>query len=885
MKKSAIFLIFLSLIIINPALFAQNRYALVIGNADYARVDDRLPNAINDTLDIRNALVGLGYSVELKQNLRYFDMIDVIDSFLARLRNDRYSEGFFWYAGHAIEINGEQRLLPLDVDMNSEGRVRASSYSVKDLTSGLDMVRNRLNIIVLDACRVPPVIGGASRSFGDTSRVIKPIPLEQSDLVIFYSTASGTTASDGPGKRNSPFTEAFLKHINSTQPFVVMMSLVIGETLSLTNQNQRPFYYGSTPKEPLYTLNPASVSPAPVPAPVPAPQPTPIPAGLEYEIVNGSSVTITKYSGNAATVNIPEQINGLPVTEIGEFAFQGCSNLTNITLPSSLINIEFFAFSYCNNLTNITIPSSVTEIGDGILAGCLRLTNIDVDNRNPAYTSINGVLFDKNARTIIQFPAGKTGSYDIPSSVTVIKNHAFNNCNSITNISIPDSVTAIGSYAFNLCSGLTNIFIPSSVTVMGEGPLGFCERLLNINVDSRNPAYTSINGVLFDKNARTIIQFPAGKSGSYEIPSSVTTVGAYAFSACARLASVLIPSSVTTIEHYAFCSCSSLINISIPSSVATIGFGAFDGSYNLTNATLFKHTTLGSGAFPVTTTLNYLESAPIERPIPENFVRINSGTFIMGSHASEPGRLDGEGPQHWVTVGSFYIGRYEVTQREYQEVMGTNPSNFRGDNLPVECVSWFDAVEYCNRRSQREGLTPAYTISGSGDNRTVTWSRTANGYRLPTEAEWEYACRAENFNNFNMTTEMLNLVVASGDGPTPFNTRQNITTNQANYNGNYPYNNNAKGVYRERTTPVGSFAPNAWGLYDMHGNVFEWCWDWYGEYTNRTQTDPVGASSGVFRVFRGGSWDNYAQNVRSAYRIFSTPASRGEIIGFRLVRN
>jgi len=240
--------------------------------------------------------------------------------------------------------------------------------------------------------------------------------------------------------------------------------------------------------------------------------------------------------------------------------------------------------------------------------------------------------------------------------------------------------------------------------------------------------------------------------------------------------------------------------------------------------------------------------------IPEGFVRINGGTFTMGSPANEPGRYDVE-VQCQVTVSSFYMGRTEVTQKEYQEVMGTNPSRFKGDNLPVEQVSWFDAVEYCNRRSQREGLTPAYTISGSGDNRTVTWNQNANGYRLPTEAEWEYACRAGTI--------------------TPFSTGNNITTDQANYNGNYPYNNNAKGQYREQTTPVGSFSANPWGLYDMHGNVWEWCWDSYG--------DDIYVFD-AYRVLRGGSWLAGGHTLRSAFRNITIPTNLWYDFGFRLVR-
>ncbi|GHU03195.1 hypothetical protein FACS1894147_06700 [Spirochaetia bacterium] len=257
-------------------------------------------------------------------------------------------------------------------------------------------------------------------------------------------------------------------------------------------------------------------------------------------------------------------------------------------------------------------------------------------------------------------------------------------------------------------------------------------------------------------------------------------------------------------------------------------------------------------------------SASGSQNMPANMIRINGRTFTMGSPLSEAGRIDNEA-QHQVTVTGFYLGKYEVTQKEYEEVMGINPSRFKGQSLPVERVSWFDAVEYCNRRSQKEGLTPAYTISGSGNNRTVSWNRNANGYRLPTEAEWEYACRAG----------------TAG----PFSTGINITANQVNYNGNYPYNSNAKGTYREKTTAVGSFAANPWGFYDMHGNVWEWCWDWYGDYGSRTQTDPAGAASGTLRVFRGGSWFSLAAVARSAYRYYYAPTFQSYNLGFRVARS
>jgi formylglycine-generating enzyme required for sulfatase activity len=513
MKKAALLI---SILLLASVLWAQtssgNRYAMVIGNADYPRIDDILPNAINDTNDISAALREMGYQVELKQNLQHLDMVREIDAFIARLRSSRNSEGFFWYAGHAMEIEGENLLLPLNVNLESENLIKATSYSVTSLTRQFDAVRNKINVVVLDACRVPPAVGGGTRSMGDTSRVIKTVPIVPPDLYIIYSTAPGTTASDGTGKRNSPFAEAFLKHIGSTEPLTLMMGHVTSETLSLTGQRQRPYTSGSMGSENIYySLNPAGGRPSPSPNPQPA---------------------------------------------------------------------------------------------------------------------------------------------------------------------------------------------------------------------------------------------------------------------------------------------------------------------------------------------------------PANMVRVEGGTFQMGSPSSEPGRINDEGPQHQVTVSSFYMGKYEVTQREYREVMGTNPSSIKGgDNLPVENVSWYDAVEYCNALSRKEGLTPAYTISGSGDNRTVTWNLSANGYRLPTEAEWEYACRAG-------TT-------------TAYNTGANINNNTGWYEDNSA----------RSTQEIGRKPANAWGLYDMHGNVGEWCWDWFTDYTSGTQTDPVGASSGSNRVARGGSWFDSAQYVRSACRVHPTPSLRNRDLGFRLVRN
>jgi formylglycine-generating enzyme required for sulfatase activity/tRNA A-37 threonylcarbamoyl transferase component Bud32 len=222
------------------------------------------------------------------------------------------------------------------------------------------------------------------------------------------------------------------------------------------------------------------------------------------------------------------------------------------------------------------------------------------------------------------------------------------------------------------------------------------------------------------------------------------------------------------------------------------------------------------------------------------FAWVPPGSFLMGSPPGEESRLDDE-TQHRVTLSKgFYLGVYPVTQAQWQAVMGSNPSRFQGDDRPVENISWEDCQEFCKKLAARDGKR----------------------YRLPTEAEWEYACRAG-------TT-------------TPFSFGQTISTDQANYDGNYTYGQAKKGVYREQTTPVGSFPANTWGLYDMHGNVWEWCQDWYGPYPTGEEKDPKGYEKGEARVLRGGSWIRNPRGCRSASRRRSAPSGRGGDYGCRV---
>jgi formylglycine-generating enzyme required for sulfatase activity len=275
-------------------------------------------------------------------------------------------------------------------------------------------------------------------------------------------------------------------------------------------------------------------------------------------------------------------------------------------------------------------------------------------------------------------------------------------------------------------------------------------------------------------------------------------------------------------------------------------------------------------------------------------VLIAAGEFQMGDQSSPPVGMSGERPVHTVFVSAFFMAKHEVTKELWDDLRVWGLSNgytdlaagngsyaSKGASHPVHSISWYDMVKWCNARSEREGLTPCYTIPGAavyktGNRDDVVCNWSANGYRLPTEAEWEKAARGGAVGkNFPWGTDTISHSQAnfSNDGG---ETYQNGTT------GYHPLYGVGSEPY---TSPVGSFAPNGYRLYDMAGNMWERCWDWYEVYALAAQTDPRGPSSGSSRVFRGGSWAMSANRCRIAARSISNPAYTYNGVGFRVARS
>ena len=365
---------------------------------------------------------------------------------------------------------------------------------------------------------------------------------------------------------------------------------------------------------------------------------TVIDGDYEYQVnEDEETVTITKYNGTDAEVDIPSVLGGKTVTQIGSDSFIDNNSLISVTFPNSITYIGAQAFDFCKSLISVTIPDSVTYIGIRAFGECSSLEEIIVGKDNAYFSSIDGVLFDKEETELICYPAGKKDTtYIIPNSVTSIYGDAFRGCTFITDVIIPNSVTKIYWHAFALCSSLTNVKIPDSVTELGEavfqwctsltevelpksiekigfrtflqctslisvtipeslteigdGSFVYCSSLKEIVVDENNANYTDVDGVLFNKDQTELICFPAGKDDtkSYQIPESVTKIDDNAFCDCDSLEYIAIPNSVTELGRYTFENCSSLRNIEIPDSITTISYSTFTECGSLSSVTIPK---------------------------------------------------------------------------------------------------------------------------------------------------------------------------------------------------------------------------------------------------------------------------------------------------------
>ena len=361
-----------------------------------------------------------------------------------------------------------------------------------------------------------------------------------------------------------------------------------------------------------------------------------------------SVTSLGEYAFNGtslASITIPDS-----VISIGDYAFYYCTNLTGVTIGNGMTSIGEYAFAFCSSLTGVTMGNGVTSIGEGAFYHCSRLTSIAIPN---SATSIGVVAFDGcTSLTTATIGNGVTSLGDsafyecfsltnatLGSSVTSIGDDAFFLCDSLSSIIIPGSVTNIGEEAFIYCDYLPHVTIPASVTSIGDGAFFECFYLTAIDVDGANENYSSVNGVLFDKNQDTLIQCPCSKVGNYAIPSTVTNIDSEAFEECYLLTKVTIPNSVTSIGESTFSYCDDLTNVTMGSGITSIGANAFESCYSLASITIGSGvTSIGSGAFADCDSLAtvYFQG---NSPTPTNDLSVFQGdtTGIVYYHSSTTG--------------------------------------------------------------------------------------------------------------------------------------------------------------------------------------------------------------------------------------------------------
>lgn len=387
-------------------------------------------------------------------------------------------------------------------------------------------------------------------------------------------------------------------------------------------------------------------------------------AQFEYTS-DGESITITGYTGPGGEVLIPETIDGLPVSEIGSKVFAGCDSVISVTIPSSVTTIDLGSFA-----------TSALE--------CRSLNRIEVAPSNAVFSSFDGILYDKNGHLLIRCPGARVGSLTLPTGLTTNGGHAFAHCVGLTTITIPDSVVSIGQSAFAGCSRLIGITIPDGVTGIGKWTFSDCtslssvvigngvtavslyafedcaslarvtigEGLTNIHpwtflhqsltgfeVVSTNPAYTAVDGILYDKDGRTLILCPRGATGHVTIPDGVVSIEDNAFAYCSNLTGITIPDSVTTIEDGAFAYCEKLASVVLPDGLTRLEREVFYGCTSLKTLTIPPNaTSIGGEVFsecPNLTSLYFEGNAPVEDDHPGTSFANTTGYRLPGSEGWE----------------------------------------------------------------------------------------------------------------------------------------------------------------------------------------------------------------------------------------------------------
>jgi formylglycine-generating enzyme required for sulfatase activity len=767
---------------------AQSRSALVIGNGGYRKLPN-LSNPVNDARDMAATLRKLGFSVSLLTDATLPQMEEAVRKLgVALAGGGGGGAGVFFYAGHGVQSGGANYLIPVDADVQAETELKYKAMNAELVLDTMREVGNGFNLMILDACRDNPFKG----TFRSASRGLAVVSAPRGSIVV-YSTSPGETAADGAG-RNSPFTSALLKRLAEPDAEVsTVIKKVMGDVTAGTGMTQVPWMLSSFAGEFYFSGAKAGAAAAGQPSSSPA--------------------SAAALSGKTGSLYVTTDPDGADILVNGEKKGKSPLLLEKLPLGTTLTVEARNGNSYA--VSEVSLKQSLEELHLALETQKGNLIVRSSEKDMDVYLDGNR-LGKLDTGLFRDIPIGKhmialkgTGLY-WEGEVEI----------SVDEVTQTDAKpAAVGSLRYELPSGATGTIEGAgfSKSVSGTGsienlPIG------RYTMKSSGGGYEEKQvGVTVTKGAEVRVE--AYGDGSITVATTPTGAkvyldGTYKGTSPLTLAGVAKGSHIIKVE--------------------ADGYSPEEKSVDIPGGR-------------VTAASYVLKEKP---KATANLVFVDGGTFQMGD-AFGDGYGD-EKPVHPVTVSSFWLAKYEVTQKEWTEVMGGNPSYFKGDNLPVEEVTWYQVVDYCNRRSLKEGLDPCYFVSGTN----VSCDFSKNGYRLPTESEWEYAAKGGN--------------KSRGYKYAGSNDVGSVGWNSDNAGG--------------KTHDMGGKAPNELGLYDMTGNVWEWNWDRYGSYSSSAQTDPRGPSSGSERVLRGGSWGNLAQDVRAANRNRFGPDGWNVTCGFRVAR-
>jgi uncharacterized caspase-like protein len=809
---------------------SEPRHALLIANGSYRHFGS-LSNPVPEARQLRDALRGLGFTVSLVENASREGMLEALGGFEATLKRSG-GIAFFHYGGHGVQVGGKNYLIPADADIPDERRVSTRAVDVDEIMAALDASGSSANIVVLDACRNNPLPAASGRS---ATRGLSVVGVRPKNSIIIYAAERDTEARDGV------FTPTFIRAlVKPGLSLAEVMTEVRREVYRKTDGAQTPGEYSQLFDQ-IYLAgrssppSPASISPAPAKAP-------------SFGAVQAATGNLSVKLATAGTLSVgglsaPVPAGTVPVNDLPAGAQTVTVRYADGKTENQIATVEAgrtasLSFAY------VPAPKSAPALTTA-LPPERALKRVALVIGNGAYS-----------------PALSNPTNDAADMAALFKK-ADMEVISRTNLDLVGMEQAIGDFV-KLLKGRDSavvFYAGHGVQVNGENYLIPVKESIDSAVQVRskgiavNDLLERIKGagvgtvVLFLDACRDNPFLGPSRSGTRGLsvqagPKEVQTLvalaappGSVAIDGTGRN-SVFSAALLKELAEPGLPISESMKRVSADVLVATGG-----------NQSTWVNSTMSSHWFLVGAVAAAL---PAERTSGNSLrgeIPVQGGIFQMGSTTGD----DDEKPVHAVTVSDFWMMKTEVTQRDYAALMGTNPSEFKGDTLPVETVSWYDAVAYANKLSNRDGLQPAYRISGT----SVDWDRSANGWRLPTEAEWEYAARGGR-------------------------SSRGYTYAGSNDAAAVAWYGNNSGV---KTNPVGTKAANELGLHDLSGNVWEWCWDWMGAYSAVAQTDPTGSASGTHRVRRGGGWILGASRTRSADRNGLTPDDRTNFLGLRLVRS